>query len=285
MAQGLQGGEMNSRFILTYRLQPESSFSGFSYKLTASGITFDIKNDLVWMTFEATTETWEQERDEGVRILRTLLSVITLQVEYPFEVEPIQWIEDRPTEKSESRDYILGQLAPIDPRPRAEPPNITGDQLERQWEIHLHLCSIDPYFRMAVLDYTAALRFAAEAVVFCARSIEWIEEYFGSRSSLRSSLRLSKKYTTEFFRIANDTTIARHVKDPTKVRAPTIEEIRFCVFFSRIVVDRFATYLWHRNAEVLPMSWPEDLEPGQMFTEANSRLTRSLRQTLSGELA
>ena len=277
---------MDSWFIATYRLRPESCFRGLGYTLKASDFTFEFKSDLVWVVFNANTETWERRRDEGLDILRMFMSVLTLQVEYPFEIEPIQWIEDNPTGAPDTRNYILGRLPPSEPRARAEPPTLTTEEVAKRAPAYLQICAIEPYLRMAVLDYSLALKFTVEAIVFCARSLEWIEIYFETRDNLRRNLELSKKYVTTFFRIANDTTIARHANDLTKIRPPSIEEVRYCVYFTRIVLDRFAAYLWYKDSQRLPTPWPQgDKEPAALFTSGNPRLNSSLRRLLSGELA
>ena len=107
-----------------------------------------------------------------------------------------------------------------------------------------------------------------------------------SRVASRGNLKLSKKYLDTFFRVANDTVIARHTGDPTKIRPPELEELSFCVFFSRMVLDRFGAYLWHRQSDTFPQpfKYPSDEPPpSELFEDFNPGLTKILRGILRGE--
>ena len=135
--------------------------------------------------------------------------------------------------------------------------------------------------------------------MFCARSVDWVQSYFSAlkhalpkqrgldaRKLMRKELRLPKTYLDRFFTIANETVIARHTGDPTMIRSPKIEEIRFCVFFNRVVLDRFGGYLWYRMSEKLPQHWqyPKDEKPpDEVFEAANVGLAESLKEILSGK--
>ena len=212
---------------------------------------------MVWIGFDASSGEWLHRLNTGLQGLKTLLAILTLQVEYPFEIEPIQWIEDKPRDETGKASYVLGRLEP-DLVVQQEPPQVGTDHI-RKGEIYAHIANQNAYYRYALLDYSVALSFPRESIVFCARSADWAESYFdtikrslpqqrrlNSRKLMRGDLKLSKKYLDIFFKIANDTVIARHTGDPTQIRCPQLEEIRFCVFFSRIVLDRFGCYLWHR---------------------------------------
>ncbi len=105
---------------------------------------------------------------------------------------------------------------------------------------------------------------------------------------MTKKLCLPVKYTTEFFKIANDTVIARHVGDPEKIRFPKIEEIRFCIVFNRVVLDRVSLYLWHLLSSGLPIRWkyPEDEKPPSEILEENKpSISQMLKQILSSEIS
>lgn len=289
--------QQKSQFVATFRLKPERSFAGLRAQFTTKdSYELSFHDDMVWIRFDATSDEWVRRLDVGRQALRTLLAILTIQTEYPFDLEPIQWIEDKPRDESGNANYVLGRLGP-DLAVQIEPPSITIEHVQKG-EIYAHLASSNPYYRYALLDYSVALSFPREAIVFCARSSEWVESYFkainqspskkakvGARNLMRDKLKLPRKYLTQFFKIANETVIARHAGAP---RSPKIEEIRFCVFFSRIVLDRFGGYIWYSQSESLPQRWkyPEDEKsPSELFEANNSSLTDSLKQILSGKLS
>lgn len=289
--------KQRSQFVATFRLKPERSFAALRAQFTTNdGYEFSFHDDMVWIRFDATSDEWLRRLNVARQGLRTLLAIVTIQTEYSFDLEPIQCIEDKPRDESGSANYILRRLGP-DLAVQIEPPSITIEHIQKG-EIYAHLASSNPYYRYALLDYSVALSFPQEAIVFCARSSEWVESYFEivkqspsekanvhARDLMRIKLKLPRKYLTQFWKIANDTVIARHAGAP---RSPKIEEIRFCVFFSRIVLDRFGAYIWYSQSKSLPQRWkyPEDEKsPSELFEAKNSSLTDSLKQILSGELS
>ena len=289
--------QQKSRFIVSYRLKPSQSFAGLQTKITTGdGYELDFRDDMVWIGFDATSDEGLRSLDIGRQALRTLLAILTIQTEYPFDLEPIQWIEDKPRDESGSANYVLGKLGP-DLAVQSEPPSITIEHVQKG-EIYAHLASSNPYYRYALLDYSVALSFPREAIVFCARSSEWVESYFetinqslskeakvGARNLMRAKLKLPRKYLSQFFKIANETVIARHAGAP---RSPKIEEIRFCVFFSRIVLDRFGGYIWYSQSKSLPPQWTyptDEKPPSDLFKDKNPGLTQSLKQILTGQLS
>jgi len=289
--------KQKSSFIVSFRLKPTQAFTGLQAKITTGdGYELSFHGDMVWIRFDAASDEWLRRLDIGRQALRTLLAILTIQTQYPFDLEPIQWIEDKPRDESGSVNYVLGRLGP-DLTVQTEPPSITIEHVQKS-EIYAYLASSNPYYRYALLDYSVALSFPREAIVFCARSLEWVESYFdtinqslskeakvGARNLMRDKLKLPRKYLSQFFTIANETVIARHAGAP---RSPKIEEIRFCVFFSSIVLDRFGGYIWYSQSKSLPQRWkyPEDEKsPSELFEANNSSLTDSLKQILSGKLS
>jgi hypothetical protein len=256
--------QKRSQFVATFRLKPERSFAALRAKLTTKdGYELSFHDDMVWIRFDATPNDWLRRLDIGKQALKTLLAILTIQTEYPFDLEPIQWIEDKPRDESGHVNYVLGRLGP-DLVIQINPPSITIEHVQKG-EIYAHLASSNPYYRYALLDYSFALSLPREAIVFCARSLEWVERYFktinqslskeakvGARNLMRDKLKLPRKYLTQFSKIANKTVIARHAGAS---RPPKIEEIRFCVFFSRIVLDRFGGYIWYSQSKSLPQRW------------------------------
>jgi len=236
--------------------------------------------------------------DTGTQALRTLLAILTIQKGYPFDLEPIQWIEDKPRDESGIANYVLGRLG-LDLTVQKEPPTIRTEHIH-DGEIYAHLASNNAYYRYALLDYSVALSFPRESIVFCARSVEWVEKYFdavrrslpgrtksGKRKLMKAGLKLPGKYLDRFFEIANETVIARHPGDPNKIRSPRIEEITFCVSFSRVVLDRFAAFLWYKLSDEIPSQWkypPNERPPSELFAANNSSQISSLKQILSGQL-
>ena len=288
---------MQSRFIITYRLLPTTSFKGLDIKI-AVGDDHEVlfKDNLVWVSFDADPKDWVRQLSIATQGLRTILSTLALQVEYSFDLELVQWLEDKAREQADSAAYVLGRLGP-DLTVQAEPPSIQADHI-RKSEIYVRLAALNPFYRYSLLDYSVALTFPQESVVFSARSVEWAEKYFSAqkeatknltkldaRSLLRKRLDLPTKYVTEFFKIANQTVIARHAGDPSKIRPPTIEELRFCVFFARTVIDRFGGYLWYEHSALLPdpWKWPADEgTPERKFEAAKKTLNATLRALLAG---
>lgn len=293
--------QQKSRFIATFRLKPSRSFAGLQAQINWGDYELSFQDDIVWIGFDATSEVWLRQLNVGTQVLKTVLAVLTIQTEYPFDLEPVQWIEDKPRNETSGAKYVLGRLGPdLVVRVQKEPPLLGVDHI-RKGEIHVHLASHNAYYRYALLDYSVALSLPVEAIVFCARSVEWVESYFDAikRSSSRKKgpsarelmereLKLPNAYLAQFFRIANDTVIARHAGDTARVRSPEIKEIRFCVFFNRVVLDRFGDYLWHLSSNDLPPAWKypqSELSPIRLFEAKNSGLAKSLRQILSGELS
>jgi hypothetical protein len=296
----IMSDEQKSRFIATFRLKPDRSFAGLKYQFTTKdGYELSFHGDMVWIGFDASPEEWQRRLSVGQEALKTLLAILTIQVAYAFQFEPIQWIEDKPRDEKGNRSYVLGRIG-SDLTVQNEPPDVTGDHI-RKGEIYAQLASHNAYYRYALLDYSVSLSFPGEAIVFCARSVDWAQSFFDTikRSLPKQSgltarkltgerLKLPGKYLDKFFKIANDTVIARHTGDPTKIRAPKIEEIRFCVFFSRVVLDRFGGYLWYQLSKQLPPPWqyPSDEKPpDELFEASNSGLIESLGQILSGQLS
>lgn len=288
-----------SSFIVSLRLKPSQSFSGLQAQITtADGYRLSFQDDMVWIEFDSTPDEWQRRHDIGTQALRTVLAILAMQTAYAFTLEPIQWIEDKPRAKTGNANYVLGRLGP-DLTVQEKPPTVSKKEL-KQVEIYAHLARRNPYYRYALLDYSIALSFPQESIVFCARSVESIEKYFNTvkrslpkqnlhaRTLMTEKLCLPKKYTTEFFKIANNTVIARHVGDPNKIRSPKIEEIRFCIVFNRVVLDRVSLYLWHLLSNDLPKRWkyPEDEKPPNELLETNkSSTTKMLKQILSSEIS
>ncbi|MDO8715412.1 MAG: hypothetical protein Q7J73_01175 [Dehalococcoidales bacterium] len=287
-----------SNFIVSFRLKPTQSFVGLQAKIiTGDGYEISFHDEMAWLRFNATSTEWLHRLAVGREVLRTFLAVLTIQTEYPFDLEAIQWIEDKPRNAAGTANYVLGRLGP-DLIVQQETPSIGIEHIHKG-EIYVHLASQNVYYRYALLDYSIALSFPRESIIFYARSVEWAECYFSivkqnlkkrehARTLMQNNLGLPSKNVTLFFKIANETVIARHSGDPSKIRSPKIEEIRFCVFFSRVVLDRFACYLWYELSNRLPqrLKYPNDEKPpNELFEAGNVGLTNSLTQILSGELS
>lgn len=108
------------------------------------------------------------------------------------------------------------------------------------------------------------------------------------RKLMVDELKLPGKYLTRFHTIANETVIARHSGDPTRIRSPRIEEIRFCVFFNRMVLDRFGAHLWSSMSAELPsaLRYPTgEKPPVEIFEDKNRGLSEVLERLLNGQLA
>lgn len=169
--------EKTSTFIATFRLKPDHSFTGLQAHLTTSdGYDVQFRDDLVWLTFHATPGDWLQRLQTGTQALRTTLAVLAIQVEYSFDLEPLQWVEDKPRDRAGKASYVLGKLGP-DLAVQKEAPVVKAEQIHKG-EIHAHLASRSAYYRYALLDYSVALSFPRESIVFCARSMEWVERHF-----------------------------------------------------------------------------------------------------------
>jgi hypothetical protein len=56
---------------------------------------------MVWIGFDATSDEWKRRMDIGTQALKTLLAILTIQTEYVFDFEPLQWIEDKPRNLAE----------------------------------------------------------------------------------------------------------------------------------------------------------------------------------------
>jgi len=273
-----------SQFIATFRLKPERSFAALRAKvITGDGYELSFQNDLVWVRFEATSDDWHTKLNISRQSLRTILAILTIQTEYPFDLEPIQWIEDKPRDKDGNVNYVLGRLGP-ELSAQNEPPPVTLEHIQKS-EIYAHLASSNPHYRYALLDYSLALSMPREAIVFCARSSEWVQKYFGTRNKMKNELKLPNKYLDQFFKIANDTVIARHAG---ATRPPTINEIRYCVVFNRILLDRFTAIIWHSQSENLPSTWAypkNEKNPPEQFVDNNPSLRKTLEQILTGKLS
>jgi len=272
-----------SQFIVTFRLKPERSFATLKAKFTTGdGYELSFHNDILWVRFEATSDEWLNRIDVCRQSLRTILAILTIQAEYAFDFEPIQWIEDKPRDKDGSVNYIFGRLGP-ELAVQNEPPSITIEHIQMS-EIYAHLASINPHYRYALLDYSLALSIPREAIVFCARSSEWVKKYFTTRNLMESELKLPRRHVTQFFKIANETVLARHAT----TRLPTIKEIQYCVVFNRALLDRFAALIWYSKSKSLPprlMYSVDNKPPSHQFKNANPGLISILEQILAGELS
>ncbi len=276
--------QQRSQFITTFRLKPERSFAALQAKVTTGdGYELSFQNDLVWIRFEATSDEWLTKLNTSRQSLRTILAILTIQTEYPFDLEAIQWIEDKPRDKDGNANYVLGRLGP-ELSAQNEPPPVTLEHIQKS-EIYAHLASANPHYRYALLDYSLALSMIREAIVFCARSSEWVEKYFHTRDKMRNALKLPAKYLSQFFKIANETVIARHAG---ATRPPTINEIRYCVVFNRILLDRFAAIIRYSQSKTLPPRWAypkEEKSPLEQFEDKNPSLHVTLGQILTGKLS
>lgn len=279
--------QQKSKFIASFRLKPSKSFAGLQAKIvTGDGYELSFQDDMVWVQFEATSGEWLQRLNIGRQALKTILAILAIQTEYAFDLEPIQWIEDKPRDKASEANYVLGRLG-ADLTVQKEPPSVKIDDI-RRGGIYFHLASHNARYRYALLDYSVALSFPHESIVFCARSVEWVKSHFGTRTLMRNELFLPREYVTQFFKIANETVIARHAGDPRRIRSPNIEEVRFCIVFNRVVLDYFALYLWHSLSSDLPQRWKypaDEKSPVELLEARKAGLTKMLGQILSGELS
>ncbi len=288
--------DQESQFVATYRLSPAESFKGVDIHLELKDVNVFVKADLAWLQFEAPPDQWSIRLQEAAGSLRTILAILTIQVEYPFEVEAIQWIEDKRAAQGQP-SYVLGNLR-AGAGVQAPPPLLEGQHFAKG-AIYAHIAIRNPYYLHAVLDYASALAVPSEAIVFHARSVEWLEHHFKNqakltgatkvdkRALLRQGIKLKKAHLEEFFKIANETVIARHAGDPALIRRPTREEIGFCRVLTRGVIDRFAGHIWYEISESLPdtLKWPDDEpEPGVLFASDSDRLNENLGRIFSGEL-
>jgi hypothetical protein len=292
--------QQKSKFIASFCLNPSQSFAGLQAHITTGdGYELSFRDGMVWIGFDATSDEWRRQLDIGTQTLRTILAILTIQTQYAFGFEPIQWIEDKPRDETGTANYVMGKLQP-GLIVQKEPPPVGIDHIKKA-EIYAHLSSRNAYYRYALLDYSVALSFPRESIVFCARSVDWVKSHFDAikqsspertkldkRELMKGELRLPGKYLDRFFKIANDTVIARHTGDPNKIRPPKIEEIRFCVVFNRIVLESFGLHLWHSLSNDLPSKWkyPADAQPPSELLEANNpKLTKTLKQILNSKLS
>jgi len=291
--------QQKSRFIASFRLKPSRSFAGLEAHITTGdGYELSFRDGMVWIGFDATSDEWRRQLDIGTQTLRTILAILTFQTQYAFGFEPIQWIEDKPRDATGTANYVVGRLGP-DLLVQKKPPSVGIDHLHNA-EIYAHLSSRNAYCQYALLDYSLAISLPREAIVFCARSVDWVESHFGAikrslpertkldkRELMKGELKLPGKYLKIFFKTANETVIGRHTGDPNKIRPPKIEEIRFCIFFNSMVLDRFCAHLWHSLSNDLPSQWkePADAQPlSELFEAHNPTLTRILKQILNSKL-
>jgi len=288
---------MTSQFFVTYRLKPTLAFEEFEDLAIKfeNGYEFHCRGDLAWIGFQASTIGWEDKRSQGLSHMQTYLSALALLKEYPFGVEPIQWIEVG----QEPKAYVLGRLPSEEPMAQAKVPKVNQDDFHKA-RTYVILAQISPFFRRAMIDYSVALGFPREAVVFVARALEAVEAHFRlnqralsssktaqrARDIMKNALCLPGSELKEFYKIANDTTVARHAKKLSQLRAPTLDELRFCIVFCRGALDRFALYLWHENRDTLKQELPplNNLNPKEEFERSNEGLQKALRSILPGEL-
>ena len=167
-----------STYILTCRVKPGEVLKDINFKFNfEGGYIIDFVHDLAVVTFDAVEGDWDQKREQAYKYLETIISGITLQVEYPFEIEPIQFVQDKPRDEVDSKSFLYGKLGPLEPIIQASPPIVTNKHFQ-QASFFVAVSELEPYFRMAMVDYRAAQRFPPESIVFCARALEWAEEYF-----------------------------------------------------------------------------------------------------------
>jgi hypothetical protein len=292
--------QQKSKFIASFRLKPSQSFAGLqAHIIMGDGYELSFRDGMVWIRFDATSDEWRRRLDIGTQTLRTILAILTIQTQYAFGFEPIQWIEDKPRDETGTANYVVGVLRP-DLIVQKEPPPV-GIAHIRNAEIYAHLSSRNAYYRYALLDYSLALSLPQESIVFCARSVDWVKSHFdaikqslpertksATRELMKGELKLPGKYLNRFFKIANETVIARHTGDPNRIRPPKIEEMTFCVVFNRMVLERFGLHLWHSLSNELPSQWkyPADAQPpSELFEAENSSLTKILKQILNSKLS
>ena len=272
--------EQKSTFIVTYRLKPEQSFAGLKYQLsTVGGYTLTFDSDILWITFDAYSKDTLNEMNKVSEILRDVLAILTFQIKHPLDFDLISYVEDKPRETVFERSYGVARLGtPV------EPPKVTATHIEHG-TLFNQLVNYSRHFRYAIHDYSVALSLGREAIVFCARSVEWIQGYFQSRKLMKKSLCLPEKHLRLFFKLANETVIARHAGNPEDRRLPTLEEIRFSIVFTReIVLERFRIYLWYELSREDPpkAEYPEEMSPPSEYFEAeNAVFSEELEMILS----
>lgn len=271
-----QDAKQESRFIVTCRLKPSEAFTGLEHQIVTSRdrkLTF--QGDLLWVEFDAHSDDLINEMNRLDEFLRDFLSVMTLQVKHPLEYELLSYIEDRPRGETGIRHYEVGRLGP-----GPEPPIVTKKHVD-DGMVTTILLDYCPHSRRAMLDYYAALLYAREAIVFCARSVEWVEKYFGNRDIMQKSLVIPQKYLTDFFKLANDTAIARHAGDPLNKFEPNLKDIEFAIKFNReVVLERFFLFLWHKLAreDATRVEYPDDWPPpDEQFKSWNSKLNEIMQ--------
>ncbi len=122
--------QKKSKFIASFRLKPSQSFAGLRAQIaTGDGYELHFQDDMVWIMFDATPDEWLRRLNIGRQALRTLLAILTIQTEYPFDLEPIQWIEDKPRDEKGTPNYVLGRLGDL--IAQKEPPTVSIDLLNR----------------------------------------------------------------------------------------------------------------------------------------------------------
>lgn len=278
--------KQKSRFIVTCRLKPSEVFTGLEHQIvTSRNCKLTFQGDLLWAEFDAHSDDSIDDMNRLDELLRDLLSVMTFQVKHPLEYELVSFIEDKPRGETGIRHYQVGRLG-LSP----EVPRVTSKHLD-DGSVMTILLDYCLHLRRAMLDYSIALQYAREAIVFCARSVEWVERYFDGRDTLRKSLAVPRRRLNQFFEMANDAVIARHAGDPQEKSEPTLKDIEFSVKFTReVVLERFFLYLWHKLAGEdptkveYPLDWPppsdrfkswnleldEMLEPGYEYPETGT---------------
>ena len=278
-------------FVCTYRFGPTESFRGIDFTIEHhGGYRFVFKDDMVWVTFQAPSTEWDDRRAFIERYIEFVSGLLTMQLMYAFDIEPIQWTERQVVEPGHV-NYVLGRMNRTEPVTRIDAPGVTNQELRRSFG-YLVFAELAPELRLAVLDYRLAHLFPREAVVFVARTLEWIERYFKAnapadgrkatgRDRMRWALKLRKRQLDTFHRIANETTIARHaVGHP---RRPTLGEQRYCLVLVSDVLDRFTLYLWsrHRNALANIFEFPQEMDLDAEFEQRNA--ARNPEDLLEGE--
>ncbi len=269
-----------SRFIVNYRLKPEKSFSDLEYQFsTAGGYRLTFNGDIVAVEFDAHSKDRLNAMNKASEMLRDLLAILTFQIKHPLEFDLLSYIEDRPRDTVDARSYGLGRQ-----KEYPEPPEVTATHIKHGASI-TRVAHHSPHFRYAIHDYSVALTLGREAIVFCARSVEWVKKYFQTRRVMKKSLCLSEKHLRLFLELANSTVIARHAGDPNEIRLPKLQEIEFSLVFTReMVLDRFGMYLWYKLSKEEPkqLEYPEDWKPpSEIFRATNSSLTKELQTILS----
>ena len=278
-------------FVCTYRLGPAESFRRIDFTIEHhGGYRFTSKEDMVWVTFQAPSPEWEEHRAFIEQYIEFVSGLLTMQLMYAFDVEPIQWTE-RQVVEPDHVNYVLGRMNRTEPVTRIDAPRVTNQELRRSFG-YLVFAELAPELRLAVLDYRLAHLFPREAVVFVARTLEWIERYFKvnapddgrnatGRDRMRQALKLRRRQLDTFHRIANETTIARHaVGQP---RRPTLGEQRYCLVLVSDVLDRFALHLWSRHRDALAgiFEFPQDMDLDAEFEQRNAE--RNPEDLLEGE--